>query len=117
MTFRKILFVIFFLAGFLPAAFSLAQTSSSADFQSLILQLQSQIKALQHQVVQLQSQLTVTQKETTATKEELKTTKEEVRAISEELKLTRFLRKGESGDGESVKIKFKSEQHYYFSLV
>src|SRR3989338_4391534 len=95
----KFYFYISIVVGLLfSASFVFAQTPASVDLPSLIIQLQSQIKALQAQVVQLQSQLEVTQKETTATKEELKTTKEEVRAISEELKLTRFLRKGESGE-------------------
>ncbi|MBI2640368.1 MAG: peptidoglycan-binding protein [Candidatus Sungbacteria bacterium] len=116
------IFVIISAAFFMSPAFAWAQSPASApasadkpvssDLQALIKQLQDQIKALQKQVVDLQTKLDVSQKETAvvkeeakatreevrATKEEVKTAREEVQAIREELKLTKFLRRGESGE-------------------
>ncbi len=93
-----ILFLALLLSGVLFVPQVNAQTPSSPDLQALVKQLQAQVLLLQKQIVDLQTQLKSTQKEAVETKEELKVTKEEVRVIKEEIKLSRTLKKGESGD-------------------
>lgn len=79
----KFILSVLIIGSFLFTLFSSAQTTSF-DSQTIIKQIQKQIELLNQRILDLQARL--------------EKTEEEVEAVKIELKLTRSLRKGESGD-------------------